>query len=122
MVVHPAPVQIYSNDRNSLQMRFWRAFAAEHRVGFVDLFPVFLERGGAQPADVLREILHPERYALERGRARAGGEGRPRRARDADVDARHGGALERDADRTTELCVPSTLTTQKKQKAKTQTR
>jgi hypothetical protein len=59
VVVYPAPVQIYSNDRNSLQMRFWRAFAAEHRVGFVDLFPVFLERGGAQPADVYAKYFIP---------------------------------------------------------------
>jgi len=59
VVVYPSPVQIYSNDRDSLQSRFWRAFAAEQDVRFIDLFPSFLERAGAQPADVYARYFIP---------------------------------------------------------------
>jgi hypothetical protein len=60
VVVYPSPVQIYSNDRDSLQVRFWRTFAAEHAVGFIDLFPLFLASAAAQPADVYARYFIPK--------------------------------------------------------------
>jgi sugar phosphate isomerase/epimerase len=49
--VHPWPDQIVRRDRDSLQVSFWREWAAKSGVGFIDLFPVFLDAG--EPREVL---------------------------------------------------------------------
>ncbi len=52
LVVYPWPAQILAHDRDSRQERFWRSWAAERGVAFVDLFPLFLTEG--DPWDVIR--------------------------------------------------------------------
>ena len=59
VVVYPSPIQIYSNDRDSLQVRFWRALAAERDVRFIDLFPLFLAGTGMRPARVYARYFIP---------------------------------------------------------------
>ncbi len=52
VVVYPWPNQIAARDRDSSQVRFWRAWAAAHESGFVDLFGEFID--GRDPAVVIR--------------------------------------------------------------------
>ncbi len=49
--VHPWPDQIVRRDRESLQVSFWRDWATRNGVGFIDLFPVFMDAG--EPREVL---------------------------------------------------------------------
>lgn len=52
LVVYPWPDQIYAGDRDSIQVRFWRKWAASRGVGSVDAFaPFFTESRD----DVLRK-------------------------------------------------------------------
>lgn len=48
IVVYPAPPQIYAADRDSRQVRIWRAFSERVGARFVDLFPLFIDRGDPQ--------------------------------------------------------------------------
>lgn len=57
LVVYPWPDQIVARDRDSVQVTHWREWAARRDVGFVDLFPVFLDAGPAER--VLRELFIP---------------------------------------------------------------
>lgn len=43
IVVYPWPAQIYSFDRDSLQVRYWREFSSRHNIAFLDLFPQFID-------------------------------------------------------------------------------
>ncbi|MFN7950350.1 MAG: GDSL-type esterase/lipase family protein [bacterium] len=52
LVVYPWPAQILAHDRDSRQVRYWRGWAAEHGVAFVDLFPLLLTDG--DPWEVIR--------------------------------------------------------------------
>lgn len=58
VVVYPWPDQIVAGDRDSVQVRFWRQWARTRGVGFVDLFPLFLDQGSAE------EVI--ERYVIPR--------------------------------------------------------
>jgi hypothetical protein len=42
LVVYPWPTQVVRRDLDSLQVRFWREWAAERDVRFIDLFPGFV--------------------------------------------------------------------------------
>ena len=39
LAVYPWTAQIEKRDVESAQVRLWRSFAAEHDLGFIDLFP-----------------------------------------------------------------------------------
>ena len=41
LAVYPWPTQIFYQDLDSMQVRVWRKWAAEHGVCFLDLFPPF---------------------------------------------------------------------------------
>jgi hypothetical protein len=55
--VYPSPVQILMEDEDSLQVRFWREFAAEAGVGFVDLFPRFVGKEAGRPRAVYKRYF-----------------------------------------------------------------
>lgn len=42
IVVYPWPHQIISHDLHSLQVKYWRAWAEENEVEFLNLFPLFI--------------------------------------------------------------------------------
>lgn len=66
--VYPWPDQIVAGDRDSVQVRFWRQWAATREVGFVDLFPLFLDAGPA--AEVLsRYVIRRDFHWNEAGHA-----------------------------------------------------
>lgn len=48
VVVYPHPNQIAAGDRDSRQVRHWRAWAAANEAGFIDLFGEFID--GSDPA------------------------------------------------------------------------
>lgn len=43
IVVYPWPAQIYSYDKDSLQVSFWRDFSMKNKVAYLDLFPAFID-------------------------------------------------------------------------------
>lgn len=43
IAVYPGPFQIFANEREGRQNRFWREFCEREKVGFVDLFPAFID-------------------------------------------------------------------------------
>lgn len=49
LVVYPWPAQILAHDRDSKQVTYWRAWAAENGVSFVDLFPLLVTDGDPWP-------------------------------------------------------------------------
>jgi len=57
VVVYPSPVQIFSNDRDSLQVRAWRSFCAQQGIPFIDLFPVFLDPTLGSPYQVYEALF-----------------------------------------------------------------
>ncbi|HIJ93071.1 MAG TPA: hypothetical protein HPP84_06745 [Rhodospirillaceae bacterium] len=57
LTVYPWPAQMFENDRDSIQVVAWRDWAKKNNVGFVDLFPAFLDAGS--PADVLSRFFIP---------------------------------------------------------------
>ncbi len=58
LVVYPWPTQILHQDRDSIQVTFWRAWAEERSVRFLDLFPDFIPAGEA-PREVIRTYFIP---------------------------------------------------------------
>jgi hypothetical protein len=54
IVVYPWPDQVIHRDLDSLHVRLWRDWAAEHGVRFIDLFPDFI-RDGQDPKQVIAE-------------------------------------------------------------------
>lgn len=58
LVVYPWPTQILYADLDSLQVRVWREWAAEHAVRFVDCFPDFIQPG-EDPRETIREYFIP---------------------------------------------------------------
>lgn len=58
LVVYPWPTQILHEDRDSIQVRFWRDWAARHSVCFIDLFPDFIPEG-RDPKEGIREYFIP---------------------------------------------------------------
>lgn len=55
VVVYPWPDQIYYKDRNSHQVRYWRSWAEQQEVRFLDLFPVFLQ--GDDPMKTIKQLF-----------------------------------------------------------------
>jgi hypothetical protein len=58
LVVYPWPTQILHEDRDSIQVRVWREWAAERSVRFIDLFPDFIPVD-APPKEVIRKYFIP---------------------------------------------------------------
>lgn len=56
IAVHPWPDQLAAGDLDSHQRRFWRRWAEEHNVGFIDLFPAFFAQGDG-PETIARLYL-----------------------------------------------------------------
>lgn len=50
--VYPSPVQILMKDLDSIQARYWREFAREMGIGFIDLFPSFVGPAAGKPRAV----------------------------------------------------------------------
>jgi len=48
IVVYPWPRQVLAGDLDSLQSRFWREFCVQQDLGFIDLFPDFIQPGHAE--------------------------------------------------------------------------
>jgi len=44
--VHPWPVQLAANDRNSIQVQFWKRFSEHHGVDLLNFFDVFFDLSG----------------------------------------------------------------------------
>ena len=57
IVVYPSPVQILMEDLESLQVTFWRQFAADAAVKFVNLFPSFIGKDVGRPRGVYRKYF-----------------------------------------------------------------
>jgi len=58
LVIYPWPTQILHGDLDSIQVRVWREWAAEHSVDFIDFFPDFIQPGQA-PREVVRKYFIP---------------------------------------------------------------
>ncbi len=56
VVVYPSPVQIFANDSDSRQVRFWREFCAEFDLTFIDLFPTFIDHSYAGPMEIYKRF------------------------------------------------------------------
>lgn len=48
IVVYPSPYQLTGSNLNGIPVTFWRSFAEEHRIDFVNLFPTFI---GSRPPE-----------------------------------------------------------------------
>lgn len=57
VAVYPWPEQVLAGERDSPHARVWRAWTASRGAAFLDLFPVFLDRG--EPARTVRELFIP---------------------------------------------------------------
>jgi hypothetical protein len=88
--VHPWPDQIARRDRDSLQVSFWRDWAARNGVRFIDLFPVFMDAG--EPREVLVANFIPGDAHLNANGHRLVAEAVLERLRRADEPA--GGGIE----------------------------
>ncbi len=58
LVVHPWPDQIVRHDLDSIQVKVWRDWAAEHSVHFINLFPDFIQPQ-QDPKAVIRRYFIP---------------------------------------------------------------
>jgi len=58
LVVYPWPTQILHKDRDSIQVRVWREWAAERSVRFIDLFPDFIPTD-TPPKEAIRNYFIP---------------------------------------------------------------
>lgn len=50
IAIHPWPDQLVAGDMDSRQRTFWRQWAAERNIPFIDLFPTFFAQGPAAEA------------------------------------------------------------------------
>jgi hypothetical protein len=46
----PSPYQLTAENLEGIPVTFWRAFAEEHHIGFLNLFPVFI---GSEPPQIV---------------------------------------------------------------------
>ncbi len=58
LAVYPWPTQILHHDRDSIQVKIWREWAAGRSVRFIDLFPDFIP-GAEDPREVIRRYFIP---------------------------------------------------------------
>jgi hypothetical protein len=57
--VHPWQTNLLAGDKESVQVKFWRAWALKRDVGFINLFPAFFREGSeAANADFLKGDFH----------------------------------------------------------------
>lgn len=59
VVIYPSPTQIFANDEDSIQRRFWQQACDEMDVPLIDLFPIFLDRSYSGPREVYRLFYFP---------------------------------------------------------------
>jgi hypothetical protein len=59
VVIYPSPTQIFANDEDSIQRRFWQEFCDDVDVTLIDLFPVFIDRSYSGPREVYRRFYFP---------------------------------------------------------------
>jgi lysophospholipase L1-like esterase len=52
VVVYPAPLQIFANDRDSRQAKYWSEFCDQRAVDFINLFPEFINYKFPSPAAI----------------------------------------------------------------------
>jgi hypothetical protein len=57
IAVYPWPIQIQAGELDSIQARFWRRFCEERGIGFLDLFPAFIDN--ALPERVVADYFIP---------------------------------------------------------------
>jgi hypothetical protein len=57
VVVYPWPDQIYRRQTDSMQVTFWRTWALQREVPFIDLFPAFIT--GRDPEAAIRAYFIP---------------------------------------------------------------
>ncbi len=60
LVVYPSPFQIFANDLDSRQVKAWKVFSERERVGFVNLFPAFIDARVAGPDLVYQRYFIPD--------------------------------------------------------------
>lgn len=60
VAIYPWPDQIVVGDRNSVQQRFWAAWAGSRGVALIDLFPLFLDAG--DPRAVIDRYIIPRDF------------------------------------------------------------
>jgi len=71
VVVYPWPTQIYYQDLDSIQSRFWRDWSRERGVQFIDLFPTFVSDDAATNREtILRDFIPNDMHWNEAGHAR----------------------------------------------------
>jgi hypothetical protein len=61
VAVYPWPDQIRRNDLESLQVTFWRRWAADHGAAFIDYFPLFVDKSKSRETlrrDFIRGDIH----------------------------------------------------------------
>ncbi len=57
LVVYPSPTQIFANDLKSLQVSHWQQFCADRKIGFMDLFPLFINPEFSGPKEVYQSFF-----------------------------------------------------------------
>jgi lysophospholipase L1-like esterase len=60
IVVYPYKVQISVRDMPSKQEKIWLSFAQKNGIGFLDLFPVFINN--SSPESIIKEYFIPEEF------------------------------------------------------------
>ncbi len=58
VAVYPAPAQIYANDIDSRQVRFWQEFCEEFDLTLINLFPTFIDRAYAGPGEIYQRFFN----------------------------------------------------------------
>lgn len=56
VVVYPSPVQIFANDVDSRQVRFWREFCQEFDRTLIDLFPTLIDHSYSGPTEIYQRF------------------------------------------------------------------
>jgi hypothetical protein len=59
LLVYPAPLQLFANDKDSIQVRFWQQFCSEENIEFIDLFPLFINADFSNPQEVYDRYFLP---------------------------------------------------------------
>ena len=66
IVVYPSPYQLTGDNLEGIPVTFWREFAKDRRIDFLNLFPG-IHRQRAAP-DRVCQVFHQGRHSLERSR------------------------------------------------------
>jgi hypothetical protein len=73
VVVYPWPTQVFHSDLDSIQVSFWRDWASQHSVHFINLFPNFIPTD-ENPKEVIRELyIQGDIHWNEEGHRRVAG-------------------------------------------------